>query len=57
MARKSLQSYALQRAADCLGNVAERARRLGISQTGLTLYLNNLEPISEAVFLRAGWST
>jgi len=52
MARASLHMYALRRAVDVLGGVAELATRLGLSQTRLNLYLADLAPIPEAVFLR-----
>ena len=50
MARASLHMYALRRAVDVLGGVAELAARLGISQTRLKLYLADLAPLPELVF-------
>jgi hypothetical protein len=51
MAPKSQHAYALQRAVDVLGGAAQTARRLSMSQTRLTLCLEDLQPIPDAVFL------
>ena len=52
MAGKSLQAYALARAAAILGGAAALATRLSISQTRLKLYLDDLERLPQAVFLK-----
>lgn len=52
MARKTLQAYALLRAVNILGGKAEVAKLLRISQTKMNLYLGDLHPVPEAVFLR-----
>jgi len=51
MAGKSLHVRTLQRALDVLGGGASIARRLGISQTRLKLYLEDLQPIPQTLFL------
>ena len=52
MARASLHMYALRRAVGVLGGVTPLAKRLGISQTKVNLYLADLAPVPETVFLR-----
>jgi len=52
MAGKTMQVYALARAAEILGGAARLARRLGISQTRLRLYLDDVERLPQALFLK-----
>lgn len=52
MAGKTMQVYALARAAEILGGAARLARRLGISQTRLSLYLDGVERLPQPLFLK-----
>lgn len=52
MADKTLQAYALARVAKVLGGDEPLARRLGISQPKLKLYLEDLDTLPQALFLK-----
>lgn len=52
MAAKTLQVYALAHGAKVLGGVEPLARRLGISQTKLKRYLENLDTLPQALFVK-----
>lgn len=52
MAGKTLHAHALLRAIKIAGGVAKTAKRLGISETRLGLYLEDFESTPDAVFLR-----
>lgn len=52
MAGKSLQAYAIARAATILGGAEALARCLSISQSRLKLYLDDLERLPQALFLK-----
>ena len=52
MSGKTLQSYALARAATILGGEEPLARRLGISHTKLDLYLEDVDTLPQELFLK-----
>lgn len=50
--RRAKSLHALARAVSVIGGIEEAARRLGTSQTGLMLYLEDVQLVPEAVFPR-----